>query len=96
MGAGFDDGAVVGEPVQDGGAEPASVKVLAHPVNDSFDAIATDAFSPRSISTWKSSSAPRAGPATSPATPGASHNRSPTANPAPQQRYPPAWQALSN
>src|SRR5438874_2409118 len=36
-----------------------SVKVRAHSLNAALDAIAMDAFSSRSVNTWKSSSAPR-------------------------------------
>jgi len=36
-----------------------SVKVLVHPEKDSLEATATEAFSSRSVRTWKRSSAPR-------------------------------------
>jgi len=59
LGAGLDDVAAEREAVNDGGAEAGSVNVLVQPENDSFDAIATEFFSSRSVRTWKSSSAPR-------------------------------------
>jgi hypothetical protein len=46
VGAGFDDGAAVGESVDDGGASLGSVKVLVQPEKDSLHAIATE-LSPR-------------------------------------------------
>jgi hypothetical protein len=59
VGAGLDDVAAEGDPVDDRGAESRIGKVLDQPENDSLEAIATDAFSSRSVRTWKSSSAPR-------------------------------------
>jgi hypothetical protein len=51
VGAGLDDGAAEGESVDDGGASLGSVKVLVQPEKDSLHAIATDAFSSRSVRT---------------------------------------------
>jgi hypothetical protein len=59
VGAGLDDVAAKGEPVDDRGAEPRVGERLGPAGNDSFDAIATDAFSSRSVNPWNSSSAPR-------------------------------------
>ena len=49
VGAGFDDGAAEGKSVDDGGAEPRVGEGLVQPEKDSLDAIATDAFSSRSV-----------------------------------------------
>ncbi len=49
--AGFDDGAVEGETVDDGGAEPGAVKVLVQPEKDSLEAMAMEFFSSRSVRT---------------------------------------------
>jgi hypothetical protein len=59
VGTCFDDVAAEGQAVDDGGAEAGSVKVLVQPLKDSLEAMATLAFSSRSVRTWKRSSAPR-------------------------------------
>jgi hypothetical protein len=59
VGAGFDDGAVVGEAVDDGGHRRGSVKVSVQPEKETLEAIAMEFFSSRSVRTWRSSSAPR-------------------------------------
>lgn len=51
VGAGLDDGAPEGEPVYDRGAESGVGEVLVHPTKDPCDAIATEAFSSRSVGT---------------------------------------------
>tara|TARA_B100000519_G_scaffold134563_1_gene116229 strand:- start:319 stop:504 length:186 start_codon:yes stop_codon:yes gene_type:complete len=51
VGAGLDDDAAEGEPVDDRGAEPGSVNVLVQPENDSLLAIAMAFFSSRSVNT---------------------------------------------
>lgn len=45
VGAGFDDGAVEGQPVHDRDTQPGSVKVFVHPEKDSLLAIAVEFFS---------------------------------------------------
>jgi hypothetical protein len=59
VGAGFDDVAAECETVNDRGAEAGVGEGLVQPSGASLDAIATDAFSSRSVRTWNSSSAPR-------------------------------------
>jgi hypothetical protein len=51
VGAGFDDGAVVGESVHDGGAQAGSVKVSVQPEKDWLEAIAMEFLSSRSVRT---------------------------------------------
>jgi hypothetical protein len=51
VGAGFDDGAAEGESVDDGGAEPRVGEGLGPAGEGLVDAIATDAFSSRSVRT---------------------------------------------
>jgi hypothetical protein len=58
-GAGLDDLAGEGEPVDDRGAERGSVKVLVQPENGSLKAIAIAERSSRSVNTWNNNSAPR-------------------------------------
>jgi hypothetical protein len=50
-GSGFDDDAGVGQPVDDGGAEAGSVKVLVQPLKLSLLAIATELVSSFSVNT---------------------------------------------
>ncbi len=59
FGAGFDDVAAEGESVDDRGAESRVGECLVKAEKASFEAMATEAFSSRSVRTWKSSSAPR-------------------------------------
>ena len=59
VGAGLDDVAAEGEPVDDGGAEAGVGEGLVQPLNDSLEAMATLFFSSLSVRTWNSSSAPR-------------------------------------
>jgi hypothetical protein len=58
-GSGFDDLPGEGETVDYGGAEHWVGESLVQPENGSLDAIAMADFSPLSVRTWKSSSAPR-------------------------------------
>lgn len=58
LGAGLDDGAVEGEAVHDGCAEPGVGEGLGPAPIDSFEAIATLFYSSRSVRTWNSISAP--------------------------------------
>jgi hypothetical protein len=51
VGVGFDDGAAEGESVDDGGAEPRVGEGLGPAGEGLVDAIATDAFSSRSVRT---------------------------------------------
>ncbi|WP_157748156.1 hypothetical protein [Micromonospora echinaurantiaca] len=51
--ADLDDGAAVGEPVDDGPAQARIVTVLVHPEKDSVEAIATLSRSSRSVRTWR-------------------------------------------
>ena len=59
IGAGFDDVAADVSRSTIAAQSLGSVNVFVQPENDSFDAIATEFFSSRSVKTWKSSSAPR-------------------------------------
>jgi hypothetical protein len=58
-GAGLDDVGVEGEPVDDGGGEPGSVKVLPHSEKGALEAQAMEACSSLAVMIWNSSSAPR-------------------------------------
>lgn len=59
LGAGLDEGGVEGELVHDRCAERGSVNVLDQPLNASLEAMAMLFFSSCSVSTWKSTAAPR-------------------------------------
>jgi hypothetical protein len=55
----LDDVGVEGEPVDDGGCEAGSVKVLPHSEKGALEAQAMEARSSLAVMIWNSSSAPR-------------------------------------
>lgn len=57
VGAGFDDAAAEGETINDLAVEARVGERLRPTLEDSFDAIATEFFSSRSVRTWKRNSA---------------------------------------
>lgn len=59
LGSGLNDVAAERESVHDRRAQARVVNVFVHPENDSFEAMATEFFSSRSVNTWNNSSAPR-------------------------------------